>query len=103
MCTVLGLHQPMQPCYMYLYLYIQPWVFTWEWAFAPFQMSDVRRLPDRLEAMLFRRRFPEEVEELLPVGPKSVHALGRTKLLTLLLPFAEHFGSHHSMQGDTDQ
>ena len=31
-------------------------------------MSDVKRLPERLECMVFRKRFPEEVEELKPVS-----------------------------------
>ena len=31
-------------------------------------MSDVKRLPERLECMVFRVRFPEEVEELKPVS-----------------------------------
>ena len=33
-----------------------------------YQMSDVKRLPERLESMLFRARFTEEVDELLPVS-----------------------------------
>ena len=31
-------------------------------------MSDIKRLPERLECMVFRVRFPEEVEELKPVS-----------------------------------
>ena len=31
-------------------------------------MSDIKRLPERLECMVFRVRFPEEVEELQPVS-----------------------------------
>lgn len=31
-------------------------------------MSDVKRLDERLECMLFRARFPEEIEELKPVS-----------------------------------
>lgn len=33
------------------------------------QMSDVKRLPERLECMVFRVRFPEEISELQPVRP----------------------------------
>ncbi len=32
------------------------------------QMSDVKRLPDRLECLLFRARFQEELDELTPVS-----------------------------------
>ena len=32
------------------------------------QMSDVKRLPERLECMLFRARFEEELSELQPVS-----------------------------------
>lgn len=32
------------------------------------QMSDVKRLPERLECMLFRMRFDEELSELQPVS-----------------------------------
>lgn len=32
------------------------------------QMSDVKRLPERLDSMLFRVRFPEEISELQPVS-----------------------------------
>ena len=32
------------------------------------QMSDVKRLPERLECMLFRVRFDEELSELQPVS-----------------------------------
>ena len=31
-------------------------------------MSDVKRLPERLECMVFRLRFPDEVDELKPVS-----------------------------------
>ena len=31
-------------------------------------MSDVKRLPERLECMLFRVRFDEEIGELQPVS-----------------------------------
>ena len=31
-------------------------------------MSDVKRLSERLECMVFRVRFPEEVDELKPVS-----------------------------------
>ena len=39
----------------------------------PLQMSDVKRLPERLDCMLFRVRFDEELGELQPV---SVSLLG---------------------------
>ena len=32
------------------------------------QMSDVKRLPERIDCMLFRARFQEELDELNPVG-----------------------------------
>jgi len=35
-------------------------------------MSDVKRLPERLECMLFRLRFEEELNELQPVSPDPV-------------------------------
>lgn len=31
-------------------------------------MSDVKRLPERLDCMLFRSRFEEELSELQPVS-----------------------------------
>ena len=40
-------------------------------------MSDVKRLPERLQCMVFRVRFPEEAEELKPVSyhPRPVDIL----------------------------
>ena len=35
-------------------------------------MSDVRRLPERLECMLFRVRFDEEIGELQPVSAPPI-------------------------------
>ena len=35
------------------------------------QMSDVKRLSERLECMLFRARFSEEVDELKPVRKRK--------------------------------
>ena len=37
-------------------------------AIFPPQMSEVKRLPERLECMVFRVRFAEEVAELQPVS-----------------------------------
>ena len=39
-------------------------------------MSDVKRLPERLECMVFRVRFPEEVEELKPVSQHVCVVMG---------------------------
>ena len=36
-------------------------------------MSDVKRLEERLECMLFRVRFHEELDELKPVSDIHVH------------------------------
>ena len=38
-------------------------------------MNDVRRLPERLECMLFRVRFDEEIGELQPVSAPSPNNL----------------------------
>ena len=41
---------------------------------APSQMSDVKRLPERLDCMLFRVRFDEEIGELQPVAVSTAQS-----------------------------
>jgi hypothetical protein len=42
-------------------------------------MSDIKRLPERLECMVFRVRFPEEVEELQPMVSAVISACREIK------------------------
>ena len=62
----------------------------------PMQMSDVKRLPERLDCMLFRVRFAEELSELQPVSVS--HDSHVTQLInhTLFVVLrAYHLSSHH--------
>ena len=71
-------------------------------------MSDVKRLPERLQCMVFRVRFPEEAEELKPVSyhPRPVDILceggGSMQWFTLHCCFfiTDGFCSHLSLSGN---
>ena len=51
-------------------------------------MSDVKRLPERLECMLFRVRFDEEIDELQPVSHTIVYTYFRGTVTQPLFLFS---------------
>lgn len=59
------------------------------------QMSDVKRLPERLDSMLFRVRFPEEISELQPVSVVSCDPSSLWVWLIELSFVAEFVSSDH--------
>ncbi len=51
------------------------------------QMSDVKRLPERLDCLLFRARFKEELDELTPVSVTLHSSCNAFTLFTLYRAF----------------